>query len=721
MTDRILGRTGSPKRRRFLLGSMLSTALLALFLTAGAQAVHDTGIFQLDRNALTSDDAGAVPAAHDWDQICKQATGGAQCASAPGSAGTTVVSFDTDAVNASIFTGGGSKDPHDISDWLYKDGSVPDKDDLLHGFAARYSAPADTTPPTLCPVNPPSTSCELLYFGADRFDASGDAQIGFWFFQNKIQTTTNASGGGFTFSGVHKDGDILVLSDFTQGGGTPNIKILMWNSASDPTIPGGGTGKCSGNPKDCDNLIVLGGGESPADCIGPPTVGAGDGFCATVNNDPETAPWTFLNKSGSANFDPGEFYEGGINLSTLPFGVASECFASFSVETRSSADADAVLKDFVLGSFAACGSKTETTPLDGAGNPITGPLSIGTGSVSVKDRAVVTVSGTSTFDGNVTFFLCKLGAGTCDDSDAAHHGTQIGSAQSIGPPSPVTVTSDTATVTSAGRYCWRAVYSGDAAQGVPPSSDSRESECFTVNPVTPTLTTTATPSVVIGNPIDDVAHLGGTSRQPGDPIINGPLGALANGTITFSLYGPSPTPSCSTAIATRVVTVSGDGDYTASSGTGSGSLTPTAPGNYYWIAVYSGNLPNTLGTSTSCGDAGETTQVTDTTSVSTAQNWLPNDSATISSTGGSALDGSVTFTLYNNGTCDPGTGNANVLYTEGPIAVSGSSPQTRNTNNTTVKVSATATVSWRAVYTSNNQSVGGSSSNCETTVLTITN
>ena len=52
---------------------MLLVALVALFVTAGAQAVHDTGIFQLDRNAQASDDAGTVSATHDWDQICKAA------------------------------------------------------------------------------------------------------------------------------------------------------------------------------------------------------------------------------------------------------------------------------------------------------------------------------------------------------------------------------------------------------------------------------------------------------------------------------------------------------------------------------------------------------------------------------------------------------------------------------------------------------------------------
>ena len=61
------------------------------------------------------------------------------------------------------------------------------------------------------------------------------------------------------------------------------------------------------------------------------------------------------------------------------------------------------------------------------------------------------------------------------------------------------------------------------------------------------------------------------------------------------------------------------------------------------------------------------------------------------------------------------------LYSEGPIAVSGTSPQVKSTNNTTVKVSASATVSWQVVYASTAANVTGSTSSCETTTLTIDN
>jgi hypothetical protein len=44
-----------------------------------------------------------------------------------------------------------------------------------------------------------------------------------------------------------------------------------------------------------------------------------------------------------------DFFEGAIDLTNL--GLASECFASFLLETRSSAEVSAVLKDFAIGDF----------------------------------------------------------------------------------------------------------------------------------------------------------------------------------------------------------------------------------------------------------------------------------------------------------------------------------------------------------------------------------
>ncbi len=342
-------------------------------------------------------------------------------------------------------------------------------------------------------------------------------------------------------------------------------------------------------------------------------------------------------------------------------------------ETRSSTSTTATLKDFVLATFGSCTSSIVTTARDGSGGTITGPLSIGTGSVSVSDSATVTVGGAATWTGTVQFYLCgPIASGSCDGM--INVGTAIGAAQTVNQSTPEPVSSAAASVTSVGNYCWRATFTS-GTNGVPNASDdgsgtSPNPECFSVTPVQPTLTTQASGPVQLGSAISDTATLTGTANRPGSPIINPTTaGAAAGGTIT-----------------------------SAGGSALNGSVT---------LTLYAA-CPDTTGT--------ETVLVTDTTGVTTAQNWLPNDSATITSAGGSALNGSVTLTLYDNGTC-----NGNVLYTTGAMAVSGSSPQTRTSSNTTVKVSASTTVSWLASYTSNDPNVAGSSSHCETTSLVINN
>ena len=71
MSERILGPQGSKRRRRFLWVPTLLVACMALFVINSAQAVHDTGKFQLDGDAKSSlNTAGTPSATDDWDKVC---------------------------------------------------------------------------------------------------------------------------------------------------------------------------------------------------------------------------------------------------------------------------------------------------------------------------------------------------------------------------------------------------------------------------------------------------------------------------------------------------------------------------------------------------------------------------------------------------------------------------------------------------------------------------
>lgn len=700
-----------------------AVAVATLLVATVALAVHQLN-FQLDGDTSTTDIAPitGVTRTVDWDSLYTAT--GAKVASppagfAPGDLSKdfrTKANGEFDTSDGSTYTGG-SKDTLDISTGWRCVGAnnVTNKGDITNAYAAQYTVPAGSA----------EAGDKILYFGMEKYVPQGTNNIGVWFLQDQnVGCAENGTGNGNAFTGNHVTGDLLIVSAFSNGGAVSTILAYSWDS----TLNGGAGG------------LVLQTPTAGVDCRATSATPFDD-ICGAANQASIAIKWPHASsadgshgQAGSADIPAATFFEGGIDISNFP-AFAGKCFTKYLFDTRSAVSTTASIYDYTIGTLGSCESTTVTTPQKGDGSAIPGtpksmPITTA-GSVTVRDSALVTVSGVSTFNGTVAFSLCgPLAADSTTNCQTG--GASIGS---VPITTSGTVNSAVTTLTSAGRYCWRAVFSGDAAAGVPGSSDPSNatnlSECFIVTPMTPTISTSATATVALGGALDDTATLTGTANQPGSGGLgNGTInptspGGAAGGTITFSLYGPSATAVCTTAIATSVVNVSGDSSasnlYKASQGTITGSLSPSQVGTYYWIAVYSGNLPNTNGVSGSCGNTGETSTVTDQTAVLTDQSWLPNDSAKISSTGGSALDGSVVFTLYNNGTCDPGTANANVLYTSASIGVSGSSPQIRSTSNTTVKVAATATVSWKVVYTSNPTGVSGSTSSCESTALTINN
>lgn len=231
------------------------------------------------------------------------------------STNTTIVkSFVHDAFQATgtdnSFTGG-SSDVLDIPGWSWVLGNSNDKGDIANAGAALIGS--------------------TLYFFGDRAAVNGDAQIGFWFFHDKVAPTgTGASSS--PFSGVHKVGDLLLLSNFTNGGGSAKLNIYKW-------VGTGGD---------------LAGGLLQTVSLG--TVGN-----AFVNTSDQSVPtgvsgWTYTSKkigsiptSGTPQlYITGSFFEGSVDLGKIN---ADQCFTSFLLETRQSQSVTASLNDFVAGNF----------------------------------------------------------------------------------------------------------------------------------------------------------------------------------------------------------------------------------------------------------------------------------------------------------------------------------------------------------------------------------
>jgi len=321
-------------------------------------------VFEIEGNAV--DDSGpGLP--DDWNDLNPGNISVNDSTSVTGAFGNAqIATFVSDPAISTdlIYTGGGSKDFNEISDWgQVAKGTGPPKDDVEHAYAAKYVT---------------SGNHSILVFGGDRLTNNGDANIGFWFFQNAVGP--NDSGG---FSGLHKNGDVFILSAFSGGGGSSTIRALVWVGEPDTAGPGGtdsgALARCNAfgagsviDPKSDTTAFPQG---SLCDITGShPNSGTG------VTNGPLgtsiSISWQYKNTdstqggkapagtgvtctSAPCNIPSPDFFEGVIDLTDL--GLAGECFSSFLLETRSSAEVSAVLKDFALGNFNTCACSV--TPL----------------------------------------------------------------------------------------------------------------------------------------------------------------------------------------------------------------------------------------------------------------------------------------------------------------------------------------------------------------------
>jgi hypothetical protein len=290
------------QRKKVKRGITTVTAFLIAFTVvafAPVQAFAQTPPFELDGNADSNGFLGS-----DWDLVN---------AGGDGARAWTGVIRDLPEPAFAQLTGGKSKDIYDFPLWRHRSGSPPDKDDITNAYAALFED-------------------EILHefylvFGMDRFDTSGDAQLGFWFLKDDVQAIA-----GGDFSGAHQNGDLLVLVNFSQGGTVPNIEVWMWMDGTViPTAVGGSV--------ECANGVI------------PP----GSDLCGIVNATNVPAPWAYENKDfgPTDTFPPGAFFEGAINLSVATPDMA--CFTHFLVESRSSTSINATLKDFASGGFPVCG------------------------------------------------------------------------------------------------------------------------------------------------------------------------------------------------------------------------------------------------------------------------------------------------------------------------------------------------------------------------------
>jgi hypothetical protein len=804
MTQRILGPTGSKRRKRFLFVPFLIVACTALFVIGSAQAVHDLQ-FQLDGDTTStaySPPTGSNPT-KDWNDIfnvSNDSTANTQTVSVNSTNVGSGKTFDSAAFQRDFETNAtcpttsaiglnslsthlctaddttyatGSKDTLGIGNGGWQcnhDNNVNSKIDIMNAYVLQYTNPANQH--------------KIFYFGVERNVSNGTNDVGVWFLQSGASCTSPS--GSANFSGQHQDGDTLVVAEQTSGGGVSTAKAFRWAASTDSTSKFFGDGGCIDSndnfdpskvvngTKGCNNLPIASGG----DCK---TAGGGDSICGTTNafcppprkatdpippcnlpwNQNVTTNWRTANGSTvGTTIVPPDFFEGGIDI-TQAFqghgGTTPSCFNTVAPDTRSSASPTATLFDYTLNQLGGCGGSLSTQQNFGSTSQqigTNGTISSGT------DSATLTITGTPSWGGTLTWYLCGPNVTTCDTNgvnvasetvSSTDGASSADTAKSYSTADAGITGSSTATLTSAfgtGVYCWHAQFVPDPASsnaGVDTQDDNGANECFTVTPRTPTLSTSASCSAspcVLGSTLSDTATLSGTANNPDTsnpgpnstyPTING--GTIpAAGTISWTAYGPD---SCLTVAMTSTSRdVSGDGTYPTAS-QNAVSFVPSAVGGYVFVATYGGSGPNTNAPSTTATclspGANESVTVTGTASSSSAQRWLPNDRVVLGSTSGTTLHGTLTVTLYKGafgGTaanCTVGTGVAVTGQSYGPITVNpGTNSFVYNTTNsafvvgtnsdgTTTGAGTDGTYFWLIHYVDN--SLTSPTDRCETSTI----
>jgi SdrD B-like protein len=203
------------------------------------------------------------------------------------------------------------------------------------------------------------------------------------------------------------------------------------------------------------------------------------------------------------------------------------------------------------------------------------------------------------------------------------------------------------TFQNAGTYYWAAIYSGDANNA--PAASACDTELLVVNQAKPSISTTASASVVYGGSLHDTAHLTGGSSN-------------LTGKIVFKLYNASDT-TCATVLKTVETEVTkGNGDYESPSVT-------VGVGSYQWVAEYSGDANNVAATTT-CNDAAEQASVTEHPGIKVvkeqqiAGSGQPFTTAPLSTTVGQQINYRITVTntgdvplalSFSDPRCDAGT------------------------------------------------------------------
>ncbi len=367
-----------------------------------------------------------------------------------------------------------------------------------------------------------------------------------------------------------------------------------------------------------------------------------------TNSEGAVNTGTIAEPIAGGNLGAGLFGEAAIDLTAagvFPPGVC-EAFGSAFVKSRSSSSFTAELKDFIAPiavNISNCGTiivhKTTENGDSSFGYTTTGT---GLSAFSLSDG------------GSKTFTPLTAGSYSVTENLTAAQVTAGWTLKSL-----TCSAQGSSTTSTSGSTASITLALGDTV------------DCYYTNHIklSPTISTLlSATSVAVGSTVHDSATLSGATSNAG-------------GTVAYTVYTDSACSLGAQSAGTKTVT---NGVVPDSNG-----ITFNSAGDFYWQAVYSGDANNNAATSVCTDEHLVVTKAQP--GISTAQNLLPNDDATISG-GFGTPGGTVTFNLFDpsDATC-AGT----PAYTQ-TVSVSGNG--TYSTTNTTFLASDEGTWRWQVSY-----------------------
>lgn len=234
--------------------------------------------------------------------------------------------------------------------------NVNDKNDLLQGFVSFYQVPATDTDVTLGDI--------LVFAGGVRDSNEGNENLGVWFYKDpNVNCTSTSQGGTGEFTGVHTDGDLLLVSEFENGGLNAVLKAFEWDDPTPATPEDGDESLVQKfSSSECADASGSPGNTHPANAPGSNV----KTLCGMVNNTSIFPAWVPSTKgAGGGGPKPavGELQQNlwgeiAANLTQTTGLGANTCFSKVLIETRTSSALDSNLFDYMLASVSVCGGLT---------------------------------------------------------------------------------------------------------------------------------------------------------------------------------------------------------------------------------------------------------------------------------------------------------------------------------------------------------------------------